>query len=252
MASVLLEAKLLQPLRCDVRAKNDIDFLTFALPCVSLEGNGLNQIFIIINACVAQNLLPQLKVILNFINKCKRIHTFGRFLLQKVFTNGRKSSLVDFTILEEILNACVTLSSKWCEENKDIVEQILHLCIIDDNIKLFNCVYINIKSKSFPLYNICIAVCNFGSVKIFKHWYGAFQKECNVSLEHCHQTTVEYSMKSIQEMQSLLNNNKQDEWTKKLRNYLLRQSRRSSLAAWIAFQQKTQCDPLEKIWYNSY
>jgi len=252
MSSALIDAGVLYPLRPDIRAKNDIDFLNFALPSVSLEGKSLNQIFIIINCCVSQNLLPQLKTILGFVNRCKRIHTFGRFLLQKVFNYGRRDSGVHFTILEEILNNCVTLSVKWCEENKDIVEQLLQLCIIDDNIHLFNCVYINIKSKSFPLYNICIAVCNFGSVKIFKHWYGAFQKECNVSLEHCNKTIVQYSQNSIAEMQSLLNNNKQDEWKKKLRNYLLRQSKRSALSAWITFQQKPVADPLEMIWYNAY
>jgi hypothetical protein len=253
MSRVLIDSGLLYPLGVIINANDDdVNFLTRALPRLNLDGGVLNQIFIIINACIAQNLLPQLKVILTFINKCKRIHTFGRFFLQKVFNHGRKGSPTSFTILEAILNACVTLSAKWCDQNKDIIEQLLQLCIIDDNIHLFNCVYVNIKSKSFPLYNICIAACNFGSVKIFKHWFAAFNRECNVSLSHCHSTIGDYSQKSIAEMQTLLNTNQQDEWNKKLRNYLWRQSKRSALAAWINFQNKPDPDPLEKIWYSCY
>jgi hypothetical protein len=251
-ACSLLQSNLLFGLDPNFYARSDTEFLCGVLPKINLDGDNFNKICLIINVCIRDGLAEQLSIILRFINRCKRIHNFGRFLLQKVIHMSKKYK-TSLHMIKLVLDACVTLAVHWSDENRDIIENLLQICLIDDIWPVFDLVYKCLKIKNFPLHNICLACCNFGSLQIFKNQLTAFLIN-GITPEYCVKTIIEYSEKSIQNMEALLLSDPVD-YRRRLRHFLFRQTRRKTLIAWLDFKAKeklTLATPEEIAWYGSY
>ena len=251
-ACLLLQSNVLFSLDPNYYARSDAEFLCGVLPKINLDGDNFNKICLIINVCIQDGLAEQLSIILRFINKCKRIHNFGRFLLQKVICLAKKYK-TSLHMIKLVLDACVTLAVHWSDENRDIIENLLQICLIDDIWPVFELAYRSLKIKNFPLHNVCLACCNFGSLHIFKNHITAFIMN-GITPEYCLKTIIEYSEKSIENMEALLLADPVH-YRRRLRHFIFRQTRRKTLIAWLDFKSKEKASlatPEEIAWYGAY
>ncbi len=251
-ACLLLQSNVLFSLDPNYYARSDAEFLCGVLPKINLDGDNFNKICLIINVCIQDGLAEQLSIILRFINKCKRIHNFGRFLLQKVICLAKKYK-TSLHMIKLVLDACVTLAVHWSDENRDIIENLLQICLIDDIWPVFDLAYRSLKIKNFPLHNVCLACCNFGSLHIFKNHITAFIMN-GITPEYCLKTIIEYSEKSIENMEALLLADPVH-YRRRLRHFIFRQTRRKTLIAWLDFKSKEKASlatPEEIAWYGAY